>query len=78
MMKKAIALILCFLLFANIAAAAEPQTLKIIKPTTAIKEPVDAVKPLISLDTSIKNSKAFDNQSMSTEPVIHNNTFVNS
>lgn len=78
MMKKALAILFCFLLFANIAAAAEPQKLKIIKPTTDIKNPVEAVKPLISLDTSIKNSKGFDNRSIGAEPTIHNNTFANS
>src|SRR5665647_807332 len=77
MVKRAIAILFCFLLFANIAAAAEPQKLKIIKSVTDIKNPVDAVKPLISLDASMKNSKALENQSMTGGPEIVNNTVVN-
>ena len=77
MMKKAIAIIFCFLLFANIAAAAETQKLKIIKPVTDDTKTFDAAKPIISLITAKQNSKAFDNQSMTVSPEIHNNTFVN-
>lgn len=78
MMKKAIALIFCFLLFANIAAAAEPQKLKIIKPETASTKTFDAAKPIISLVQAEQNSKALDNQSMTVSPETVNNTFVNS
>lgn len=77
MVKRAIAIIFCFLLFANIAAAADTEKLKIIKPETGTTKPVDALKPLISLDASMKNSKALDNQSMTGSPEIVNNTFLN-
>ena len=69
MVKIAIAILFCFLLFANIAAAAEEtQKLKIIKPDI---KPIDAVKPLISLDQAKKNSDFLDTE-------IKNNTLANS
>lgn len=78
MMKRAIAIIFCFLLFANIAAAAEPQKLNIIKPEKGTAKTFDAAKPIISLVQAKQNSKALDNQSMTVNPGTINNTFVNS
>src|SRR5665647_2099722 len=74
MVKRAIAILFCFLLFANIAAAAETQKLKIISNT----KPVDAVKPLISLDQAKINSDGLNKSSVTEGIGFKNNTFVNS
>jgi len=78
MVKRAIAILFCFLLFANIAAAAEVEKLKIIKPETGTTKPVDALKPLISLDQAKVNSDGLNKQSMMVSPEMVNNTFANS
>jgi len=77
MMKKAITLILCFLLFANIAAGAGTEKLQIIKPVTDAESPRDAIKPIVNLETAKTESKAYDNQLITGTPVAENNTFVN-
>ena len=74
MVKRAIAILFCFLLFANIAAAAETQKLKIISNT----KPVDAVKPLINLDQAKINSDGLNKSSVTEGIGFKNNTFVNS
>lgn len=78
MVKRAIAILFCFLLFANIAAGAEPQKLKIIKPETGTTKPVDVLKPLISLDQAKVDSHGLNEPSLTVSPEIHNNIFVNS
>ena len=66
MVKVAIAILFCLLLFVNIAAAEEMQKLKIIKPEV---KPIDAVKPFISLEQAKENSNSIG---------IKNNTLANS
>jgi hypothetical protein len=75
MVNKALAIIFCFLLFANIAAAAE---LKIIKPETNNSKTFDAAKPTISLLQAKANSDTLNKSSLMVSPVILNNTFANS
>jgi hypothetical protein len=62
MVKRAIAILFCFLLFANIAAA-DTEKLKIIKSDSDFSKPIDATKPIISLIQAKNNTNAYTNTS---------------
>lgn len=65
MVKRAIAIIFCCLLFANIAAA-DTEKLKIIKSGSDTSKPIDATKPIISLIQAKNNTNAYTNISQPT------------
>ena len=76
MVKRAIAILFCFLLFANIAAA-DTEKLKIIKPETGNTKTFDAAKPVISLMQAKADSDALNKPSLTVSPEIVNNSFLN-